>query len=220
MWPLLLRPDPRFWLSTSEATGGPLCRFGLTTLTSERRPFDVGLTLTSGMSGLCREVDFLARLQADIRLLPVPAPARVRAEALLLALDVDDLHRLHFDRLVLLAEHQLDGGLHLGLGRVLHDTEDHLLVLVRDIRALFGHDRREQHRHQALGAVLGRGAHPRISSNCVTAPFVSSTWLKRTRLTGSTSRVSSTSTSGRLRDDRNRFSSRLSVTTRTVPVNP
>src|SRR5438105_2515275 len=107
MWPLLLRPEPRFWLSTSDATGGPLCRLALTTLTSDRRPFEVGFTLTSAMSDFRREVDFLARLQADVCLFPVPAPAHVRAEALLLALDVDDLHRHHFDRLVFFAEHQL-----------------------------------------------------------------------------------------------------------------
>src|SRR6185295_7927730 len=203
MWPLLLRPEPRFWLSTSEAIGGPLCRL---TLTSERRPLDVGLTLTSAISGLRREIDFLTRLQAHIGLLPVPAPARMRAEALLLALDVRDLHR--FD---LHLEHQLDCRLDFGLRRVLHDAKDHLLVLVRDERALFRHDRREQHGHQALGVVFDGGIHPMSSSNCVTAPFVSSTWLKRTRLTGSTSRVSSTSTFGRFRDDRKIFSSSFSV---------
>src|SRR6476660_6312033 len=169
MWPLLLRPEPRFWLSTSDATGAPLCRLALTTLTSDRRPFDVGLTLTNGMmSGLRRAVDFLARLQADVRLLPVPPPAHVRAEALLLALDVGDLHRLDLD-----LEHQLDRGLHLGLRRVLRDAEDHLLVLVRDDGALFRHDRREQHRHQTRGVVLRWRIHPRSSSNCVTAPLVS-----------------------------------------------
>src|SRR6476646_3712737 len=123
MWPLLLRPEPRFWLSTSEAIGGPLCRLALTTLTSERRPLDVGLTLTSAMSGLRREVDFLTRLQADIGLLPVATPAEVRAEALLLALDVGDLHRLDLH-----LEHQLDRGLDLGLRRALQHAEDHLLV--------------------------------------------------------------------------------------------
>src|SRR5690242_13045473 len=221
MWPLLLRPEPRFWLSTSAATGGPLCSPGLTTLTSERRPFDVGLTLTSGMTlRLRREVDFLARLQAHVGLLPVAPPAHVGAEALLLALDVRDLHRLDLD-----LEHELDRGLDLGLRRVLQHAEHRLLVLVGDERALFGHDRREQHRHQPLVAVFLRRAHaaslyPIRSSNCVTAPFVSSTWLKRTRLTGSTSRVSSTSTFGRFRDDRNTFSSSFSVTTSTGPATP
>src|SRR4029077_1141170 len=103
MWPVLLRPAPRFCGSTSDATGAPLCRLALTTLTSDRRPFDVGLTLTNAMSGLRREIDFLARPQADIGLLPVPAPAHVCTEALFLALDIGDLHRLDLD-----LEHQLD----------------------------------------------------------------------------------------------------------------
>src|SRR5690349_6219656 len=143
MWPLLLRPEPRFWLSTSEATGAPLCRLALTTLTSDRRPFDVGLTLTNAMSGLLREVDFLSRLEAHVRLLPVATTPLMRAEALLLAFHVGDLHGLDFD-----LEHQLDCGLHFGLRRVLHHAEDHLLVLVRDVRALFRYDRRKQHGHQ------------------------------------------------------------------------
>src|SRR5579862_39737 len=217
MWPLLLRPDPRFWLSTSDATGDPLCRAGLTTLTSERRPFDVGLTLTSGIAlRLRREIDFLAGLEAHIGLLPVAPPARVRAETLLLSLDVGHLHRVDAD-----LEHQLDRRLHFGLGRVLQHSKDDLIVLVRDERALLGHDRREQHRHQALAAVSGGRTHdPQRSSNCATAPFVSNTLSKRTKLTGSTSRVSSTSTSARLRDDKNTLSSSFSVTTSTLPESP
>src|SRR5436305_15252593 len=107
MWPLLLRPDPRFWLSTSEATGAPLCNDAFTTLTIDRRPADVGLTLTSAMLTTCREVDFLSRLQAHVCLLPVAAAAHEPAEPLFLALDVRHLHRPHFARLVLAAEHQL-----------------------------------------------------------------------------------------------------------------
>src|SRR5690242_17375877 len=146
MWPLLLRPEPRFWLSTSAATGGPLWSAGLTTLTSERRPFDVGLTLTSGMSlRLRREVDFLAGLEAHVRLLPAATPTGESAEALLLALDVRDLHR--FDAHL---EHELDRGLDLGLRCVLQHAKHRLVVLVGDERALLGHDRRKQERHQAL----------------------------------------------------------------------
>src|SRR4029453_12504396 len=140
MWPLLLRPEPRFWLSTSEASGRPLWRSGLTTLISDRRPFDVGFTLTRGILRLRREVDFLAFLQAHVGLLPVRPATHVLAEALLLALDVDDLHRRHLDGLVLLAEHQLDRRLHLRLGGARIDLEDHLLVLVRDASAFFRHD--------------------------------------------------------------------------------
>src|SRR5438309_10879596 len=155
MWPLLLRPEPRFWLSTSEATGSPLCRSWLTTLISARRPADVGLTFTSGIClRLRREVDFLSGLQAHVGLLPVASPAGELAEALLLALDVDDLHGHHFNRLVFFSEHQLDRRLHFRLGRVRHDAKDDLLMLVRDVRALFGHDRRKQHRHQTLAVVF------------------------------------------------------------------
>src|SRR5512139_1292570 len=140
MWPLLLRPEPRFWLSVSESTGRPLCRPGCTTLTSARRPADVGLTFCRGMSALRREVDFLARLEADVGLLPVaPAPGKL-AEALGLAADVGDLDALDLD-----FEHRLDRGLHLGLGRVLQHAEDHLLVLLGDLRALLGDDGRQQH---------------------------------------------------------------------------
>src|SRR5207244_9366133 len=98
--------------------------------------------------------------------------------------------------------------------------EDYLGVLVGDVRALFGHHRREQHGGQATGVECSGSGHPSISSNCVSAPFVSTTLLKRTRLTGSTSRVSSTSTSGRLREDRNTLSSNASTTTSTVPARP
>src|SRR5258708_31954850 len=183
MWPLLLRPEPRFWCSTSEAIGAPLCRSGLTTFTMARRPADVGLTLTRGMSGLRREIDFLAWLQADVRLLPAAAPADETAEALFLALDDRDLDRVHLD-----LPHELDRSLHFGLGRVRDHAEDDLRVLVRDVRGLFGHDRGQQHRHQALRVVFlhvaGGCAHASISSNCDTAPLVSRTFLKRTRLTG------------------------------------
>src|ERR1700675_1514941 len=101
MWPLLLRPEPRFLDSVRWSIGRPLCRSGLTTLTSARRPGDVGLTLTSGMSCLRGESDFLPRLEADVRLLPVAAPSVVRAETLRLSVHVDDLDARDFDLLVL-----------------------------------------------------------------------------------------------------------------------
>src|ERR1700693_1240099 len=125
MWPLLLRPDPRFLMSSSFSTGRPLCRSGLTTLTSPRRPGDVGLTFMSAISGFLREVDFLPRLEAHVRLLPVAAASAVRAEALGLSLDVGDLHALHFD-----LEQEFDCGLDLGLGGILGNAEHDLRVLV------------------------------------------------------------------------------------------
>src|SRR5438270_13293587 len=127
MWPLLLRPEPRFWLSVSASIGLPLWSCGLTTLTSARRPADVGFTFWRGMLLLRREIDFLARLQAHVGLLPV-APATVEsAEALFLAADIQDLHVFDLD-----LEHRLDGGLHFRLGGVRHHAKDHLLLLLGD----------------------------------------------------------------------------------------
>src|SRR5215472_3398361 len=145
MRPTLLRPEPRFMFSVSRSIGRPLWSSGFTTLTSPRRPGDVGLTLINGMSlSLLREIDFLTRLQADVRLLPVAASARVGPEALRLASYVHHLHALYLD-----LEQQLDRGLHFGLGRIGGDLEGHLRVLVRDLRSLLGYGRREQHRQQA-----------------------------------------------------------------------
>src|SRR6266567_820051 len=187
MWPLLLRPDPRFLVSRSFSTGRPLCSSGLTTLTSPRRPGDVGLTFIRAISGFLREVDFLPRLEAHICLLPVTAASAVCTEALGLSFDVGDLHALHLD-----LEQELDRGLDLGLGGILGNPEHDLRVLVGDERRLFRNGRREQQREKPLRVVLAWDncrllrAHARISSNCATAALVRSTWSKRTRLTGST----------------------------------
>src|SRR5438034_989969 len=221
MWPSLLRPEPRFLLTMSLSTGPPLCRSGLTTLTTARRPGEVGLTLTSGMAlRLLREVDFLSWLEADVRLLPVPAAAGILPEALGLALDVGDLNvgDLNF-------EQQLDGSLHFRFGCVRRHAKHDLIVLVRDRRRLFRDGRREDELQQTLLIILRRHgrhlfsrAHPSISSSWARAALVSSTFSNRTRLTGSISLVSRTSTSVRLRDASTTLSSSLSVTTSTVPV--
>src|SRR6185436_16348989 len=100
----------------------PLCRSGLTTLTMARRPGEVGFIFTSGISDLHREVDFLARLQADVCLLGVIAAPGITAEALDLALRIDDLDAVDLD-----LEQQFDRRLDLRLGRVARDLEDHLL---------------------------------------------------------------------------------------------
>src|SRR6266567_2461450 len=147
MRPRLFRPEPRFLLSLSCGTGPPVCRSGLTTLTSARRPGEVGLTLTSAMSlRLLREVDFRTGLEAHVRLLPVAAAAGIRAEALRLAADVHNLHAGNLD--LLLFPEKLDGGFHIVLGRVRTNAEDDLIVLVRDQGRLFRNHGREQHRHQ------------------------------------------------------------------------
>src|SRR3954467_7172916 len=98
MRPLLLRPLPLACLESSGQCGSPLCSSGVTTLTSARRPGEVGLTLISGMALSLfrrREVDFLALGEAHIGLFPAALAAFDAAEAALLALDVRDGHRLH-----------------------------------------------------------------------------------------------------------------------------
>src|SRR5258708_9242391 len=134
MWPRLLRPARLLCFWTRAASGLALCRWALTTLTSARRPGDVGLTLTSAiLLGLpCCEVDLLARLQADIGLFPVPAAADETTETLFLALHVGDLDAFHLH-----LEQQLDRSLDLGLGGIRRNTEDHLLILVGHEGALF-----------------------------------------------------------------------------------
>src|SRR5438477_9099493 len=156
MRPRLFRPEPRFLLSVSFATGPPVCRSGLTTLTSARRPGEVGLTLTSAMSlRLLREVDFRTGFEAHVRLLPVATAAGIGAKALCLAADVHDLDAGDLDFLLL--PEKLDGGLHVLLGRIRTNTEYDLVMLVSDKRRLFRYHGREQHRHQpALVDARGR----------------------------------------------------------------
>src|SRR6185369_9394152 len=120
MLPMWLRPARRDCFSTSGQCGSPLCRSALTTFTIDRRPAEVGLVLTSAMSGHSfHEVDVAFAEQAHIRLLDVLAAAHEAAVALLLALHVDHVHGADLD--LLLLEEQLDGSLDLGLGRIGQD---------------------------------------------------------------------------------------------------
>src|SRR6266404_3741485 len=175
----------------------------------------------------CCEVDLLPRLQADISLLPVPAATDKAAETLFLALHVGDLDAFHLH-----LEQQLHRSLDLGLGGIRRDTEDHLLILVRDVGALFRYHRREQHLHQPFlidgvlpdtvlfdSVLFNRSCvHASISSNFAIAPLVISVLLKRSRLTGSACRGSTTSTLTRLRADSTKFSSRVSVMISTLSI--
>src|SRR5688572_949278 len=123
--------------------------------------------------------------------------------ALFLALHVDDVHRGHLD--LLLLEEQLDRGLDLRLGRVGHHLENDLPVLLAHEGGLFRDDRGDDHLHQAFGI------HASASSRCFTASRVTSTLAKRMRFTGSACFASSTRTFGRLRAERYRLWSSLSV---------
>src|SRR3954464_5006057 len=208
MLPMWLRPARLCSASTSGAYGAPLCRSALTTLTIDRRPAEVGLVLTSAMSGHpFHEID-VALQEAHVGLLDALATADEAPVALLLALDVDDVHRAHQQLLALdlVLEEQLDGGLDLGLRRVGQHFEHHLVALLAHHRGLFRDHRRHDHFHQSFLV------HARVSSRCFTASFVMSTFSKRMRLTGSAWRASSTITFGRLREDRYRFSSSSCVT--------
>ena len=49
MRPLLLRPPDLDFGAVKGPYGSPLCKSGFTTLTTKRRPGDVGLHLTTGM---------------------------------------------------------------------------------------------------------------------------------------------------------------------------
>src|SRR5467141_2667812 len=215
MRPWTLRPSVFDCLTISGQYGSPLCSSGVTTLTSARRPGEVGLTFTSGIASAVplfrrREIDFLARGEPHVGLFPVAAAALDAAEAARLALDVGHGHRVDLG-----LEHQLDRRLDLRLGRVVGDTEHVLAVLVGNEGALLRHDRREHDAHQALGAVPLRRRHFNISSSFATAAFVRSTLGKRTSATGLAWRTVITSTFGRLREESSRFWSISSVMTST-----
>src|SRR4029077_17545312 len=100
-------------------------------------------------------------------------------------------------------------------------AENELVAFLAHERALLGHLRRDQNLHQALGAKAFLGAiafqiHASISSNLATAPRVNSVFSNLSRVSGSAFFGSITSTLGRLREDKYRFSSTLSVITRTL----
>src|SRR3954463_6068857 len=213
MLPMWLRPARLCSASTSGACGAPLCRSALTTLTIDRRPAEVGLVLTSAISGHpFHEVD-VALEEAHVGLLQVLATADEAPVALLLAFDVDDVHRADLELLALdlVLEEQLDRGLDLGLRRVGQHLEHHLVALLAHHRGLLGNHRRHDHFHQSFLV------HARASSRCFTAARLIRTFSNRIRLTGSACRASSTMTFGRLREARYRFSSSSCVRMRTWP---
>jgi len=46
---VVLRPEPRIFFSSKDATGAPLCKLGVTTLSMPRRPGEVGLVFKSAI---------------------------------------------------------------------------------------------------------------------------------------------------------------------------
>src|SRR5690606_24556583 len=210
MWRVVMRP---WWLrppvlpcfSTSAACGAPLCRSGVTTRTALRRPGEVGLNFINGMGASSgRRVDHVDRLavgQRHVRLAPVAAAALALAEGLALALHVHDVDSRDLD-----VEELLDRGLDVGLGRVLRDFECVLVGHFLQARGLLGHARRTDHFIE-LGLV-----HASHSSIFFSASVVTSTLSAPTSATGSSPCTSRTSTYGRLRADRYRFSEASSVT--------
>src|SRR2546425_1018160 len=130
MRPWTLRPSVFDCLTISGQYGSPLCSSGVTTLTSARRPGEVGLTFTSGIASRVpllrrREIDFLARGEPHVGLFPVAPTALDASEAARLALDVGHGHRVDLG-----LEHQLDRRLDLRLGRLVGDTEHVLAALL------------------------------------------------------------------------------------------
>src|SRR5574337_1494672 len=149
MRPMLLRPPRLLWRSSSGAYGAPLCRPGVFTVTTARRPGEVGLAFLTGMtvtaSGLfAHEIDGTARRQAHVGFLPVALRASALAETLGLAAHVHDLHILDLD-----VEEFFHRAAHARLVGITAHAEYHLVVGFAHLRGLFRHMRSEQHaRHR------------------------------------------------------------------------
>src|SRR5687768_7435497 len=149
-------------------------------------------------------VDRLAIGQRHVRLAPVAAATLAELEGLVLALHVDHVHGfdLHLEEL-------FHGGLDVGLGGALRDFEDVLVGHFLQARGLLGHARRTDHFVQIAECRLG--VHASHSSIFLTASAVITTESAPTRATGSRPCTSRTSTYGRLRAERYRFSVASSV---------
>src|SRR5690606_37427560 len=174
---------------------------GFTTLTTKRRPADVGFALTTAICSIrYHEVDFLACGDAHVGLLPVLAPRDAADGATHLAAHVQrgDVLDGHLEQL-------LDGFLDLGLGGVRRHLESVLVRLVAENRDLLGEMRLDQHGVETFLI------HASTSSSFFSAPTVTSTFSWLIRLTGSIPWTSRTSTSFTLRADRYRFSSTASA---------
>src|SRR5690606_35037025 len=151
------------------------------------------------------EVEIMARGEADVRLLPVGPAAAAGAEALDLTGHARDGDPIDLD-----LEQQLDRPLDLGLRRVRADLEHDLVGAFGGRRGLLRNVRADDDLRQPL--LMTRHAHASRPSRNLAAAAVITTRSAPTRLTGSTSLASSTSTCGRFRTDSHRFGSKPSTT--------
>src|SRR5574337_1625278 len=145
MRPALLRPPCLLWRSRSGAYGAPLCRPGVFTVTTARRPGEVGLAFLTGMtapaSGLfAHEIDGTARRQAHVGFLPVALHTGALTGALDLAAHVHDLHVHDFD-----VKKFFHRAAHARLVGIAAHAEHHLVVGFAYLRGFFRHVRPEQH---------------------------------------------------------------------------
>src|SRR5690606_7765353 len=218
MRPLLLRPPVFDFGAMSALCGLPLCKPGVFTATVNLRPGDDGFALCSDMiysripgSGSvgAEEVDLAARSKLHIGFFPRRTPAGVPAMTLDLAADVQ-----HGDILDLDLEQQFDCLPNLRLGCVCSCLGQDLVTLAGDGRAFFRKGRHVNHVHQPF-LVLGC-TRDRRSSLSFSAGRVTSTFSNRINTTGSIEDASHIPTSGRLRAERNTFSSNASLTINTL----
>ena len=123
----------------------------------------------------------------------------------------------HRDRTsTLVLEQQLDRRLDLGLGGVVGDAEHVLVVLVGDAACSSPRPPARAAPASAVPRCILRRGHLNISSNLATAPWSAARSRTAPAPPDRPAAPSSTSTLGRLREDRYRFSSSSSVMTSTL----
>src|SRR5690625_4032597 len=111
-----------------------------------------------------KQVYFMTFGERDVCFFPVRSTSPLSAKAFLFAFDVH-----HPDACALDLEKLFDGRLDLFFGRVARNFEDHLVLRLRQQRALLRHVRPAQHLKDALFV------HPSHSSTWRSAPTVITT---------------------------------------------
>src|SRR5699024_7816421 len=199
MRPLLLRPPVLLFFAINPACGRPLCSVLFSTLTTKRRPAEVGLAFLSAMlisllcigavdnrgfpagskrhilAGAIEEIDLFAGCKRDVCLLPTLALAGLAAKALGLGFDIQCRHACHAH-----IEQRRNRLLDLGLGRIGSHVKHDLIVAFADVVAFLRYVLRTQHLEHAF---LIHASHP--SSAC-SACSVIMTRSAATSDTGST----------------------------------